>query len=151
MREIMSDLPELSDRAAITIAEAMRQMAHSDGAHPQEVALIEQFESSIDDQTAPSDLSAIDTPALKEALLKSLALVAFADGGLSEAERAVLEDYGRRLGVDAGDVGRAVSDVAVSLLSTFAGVHVFRDNVIKLGRSMGLDDKLIEETLDRAG
>jgi hypothetical protein len=65
MREIMSDLPELSDRAAITIAEAMRQMAHSDGAHPQEVALIEQFESSIDDQTAPPDLSAIDTPSSK--------------------------------------------------------------------------------------
>ena len=41
MREIMNDLPELSDRAAITIAEAMREMAQSDGAHPQEVRDVE--------------------------------------------------------------------------------------------------------------
>lgn len=147
MREIMSQIPHLDAKAAASFATAMRQIAQCDGDHPQEIALIEQMESELGPH-GEVDLAAINTSALREAFLKSLVLVAFADGEVSASERHMINDYADRLGMGEAEVSRAVQDVARTLISQFAGVRVFRDRVVALGRGMGLNDAEIQAALD---
>lgn len=146
MREIMTQIPPLDERAAACFAAAMREVASCDGDHPQEIAIIEQMEAAVGSAGA-LDLAAINTPALREAFLKTLVLVAFADGDITEAERRLIADYADRLGVGDAEVGRAVLDVAQVLISQFAGVRVFRDRVVALGARMGLSADDIERAL----
>ena len=84
---------------------------------------------------------------LEEAFLKSLVLVAYADGKVSNAERAVIERYAAALGSDAPTLSHIFIDVASSLLSRFAGVQIWRNEVSEIGRQMGLEDDAIEQAL----
>ena len=93
------------------------------------------------------DLGTIQSPAQREALLKSLVLVAFADGKVSDPERAVIQRYASALGVDAPALSAVFVDVASSLLSRFAGVRIWKEEVAGIGRQMGLSDAVIEEAL----
>ncbi|HJN75035.1 MAG TPA: hypothetical protein QGF58_13995 [Myxococcota bacterium] len=149
MNKIMSKVPDIDSRTGGTIAAAMRVVALSDGLHPREEALIDEFEKSLGTEaTAEVDLSVIDTPALREAFLKSLVLVAFADGRISEEESVCIRDYATDLGLGEPEVAKAIADVAAHLLGQLAGVKVFREQVVQLGRNMGLDELTIASVLE---
>lgn len=142
---------ELGAAAAHTFAAAMREIAAIDGRHPDEDALIDEFERGLPGQAlSRPDLSALDTPALRLAFLRSLVLVAFADGRMSEGERAALRDYGSRLGLSEGDLTQAITEVASYLLSSFKGVKVYRDQVVTIGLGLGLDEATIGRIVDAA-
>lgn len=152
MREIMNQIPQLDERAAATFADAMRQIARCDGDHPQELALIEQMEAALVEPVGgaqgAADLASVNTPALREAFLKTLVLVAFADGEVSRAERDIIADYADRLGLSDAEVSRTVLEVAQVLISQFSGVRVFKDRIVELGQRMGLSDADIQAALD---
>lgn len=138
MNPFMDQAAELDAAAARTIAAAMREVARADGDHPAEEKIIDAFIADLPPGPHTVDLSTIDTPLKREAFLKSLLLVAFADGQVSEAENALIHNYAVALGVSAPLLTRAVADVASALLSSFAGVQLFRDQVLALGEQLGL-------------
>ncbi|MCP4810193.1 MAG: hypothetical protein GY913_24295 [Proteobacteria bacterium] len=148
MPSIMGSVPDIDTKAGAAIAAAMRAVAVSDGMHPNEEALIIEFEESIGaGATTDIDWSVIDTPALKEALLKSCVLVAFADGAISDEETTLLHEYAGRLGLGEREVAKSIADVAQVLLSQLSGVKIFKDQVLELGRTMGLDELTIHSVL----
>jgi len=136
---------DLDAAAAHTIAAAMREVAQCDGAHPREVELIDTFESQVPGPSGGVDLSTLTTPEHREVFLKSIVLVAFADGQVSPEERRLVEGYADALDLDADARARAWTEVASSLLSVFSGIRNYRSQVVSLGESMGLD----RETIDR--
>jgi len=149
MKQLMSKVPDIDTRAGAAIAAAMRVVAHSDGLHPREEELIVAFEQSMGTTASEEvDLDAIDSPALKEAFLKSLVLVAFADGQISDEESACIRDYADQLGLGEPEVAKAISDVAAHLLSQLSGVKLYREQVVRLGRNMGLDELTIASVLE---
>ena len=89
----------------------------------------------------------VNTPALKEAFIKSLVLVGFADMKLGEEETSVIRSYSQKLGLGEHELSRAISDVAAALLSNLAGVKQTRAQVEALGKAMGLDQFTIDEVL----
>ena len=148
MRDLMTGSVDLDAAAAHTITAGMREVARADGSHPKEEALIDAFEADLPGAGSAVELDALTTPAAREAFLKSLVLVAYADGGVSEAERTVIERYAAALGTPAPDLARIFVDVASSLLSRFSGVKIWRDEVAAIGREMGLNDPVIQDALD---
>jgi len=148
MKELMTGGLELSAEAAHVVAAGMRAVAQADGNHPREEALIDAFEADLPPGSTGLDLALLDTKELKEVFLKSCVLVAFADGHVSEAELGVLRGFLETLGLGPEELGQATRDVASSLLSQFSSVQTFRDQVIEIGRSLGLDDAAIEASLN---
>lgn len=146
MMEIMKAAVDLDAPAARAIAAAMRELAQVDGEHPRELALIDAFEAELPAAEA-AELSALGSPEAQEALLKSLVLLAFADGKMSEPERAHIVRTAAGLGLGEAEVAKATADVATVILSGFSGVHIFRDQVTALGRELGLDDATIQRVL----
>ena len=144
MLEIMQAAVNLDASAARAIAAAMREVASADGDHPHELDLIQAFEAELPEGTS-GDLSSLTGEPEKQALLRSLVLLALADGEMSAVERARILEIAARVGLGEEDVARASIDVAIAMLSRFEGVHLFRDKVVELGHSLGLDDA----TLDR--
>lgn len=146
MREIMQAAIDLDARAAHAIAGAMRALAHADGKHPQEEALIDAFEAELP-PAVDASLADVNTPEAREALLKSLVLLAFADGRMGDVERAEIQKVAAQVGLADADVAKAIVDVATVILSGFSGVQIFRDQVVALGRELGLDDETIQQIL----
>lgn len=147
MRDLMPSLPSIDDRAACAIAAAMRLVADADGAHPRELELIEQLESTITTK-GKADFEAIDSDELREAFVKSLALVAFADGLVSDQEGEVISELAGKVGASSELVSRSINEVAQVLLAQLAGARIFRDEVVALGKQMGLDEETIRNVLD---
>ena len=138
---------DLDASAVHTFAAAMREVAACDGEHPRELELIAAFESQVPGPSGEVDLATLTTPAHREAFLKSLVLVAYADGQVTDAERAVITRYADALGVDSATRTKAWTDVASALLSVFSGVRTYRSQVVALGESMGLDRETIDGIL----
>ena len=147
MLSLMDHALDLDAAAAQTIAAGMREIAAIDGTHAREDALIDAFASGLPSSASGVDLSTLPTDDHKEAFMKSLVLVAFADGQLSDGERAIIEQYASELGLEASAVTGIVTHVASVLLSKFAGVKVYRDQVAEIGRGLGLDDATISNLL----
>lgn len=149
MLDIIDTEIDLDADAVHTFAAGMRAVAAVDGRAPAEDALIEAFEADIPGSpTAEPDLGVLDSPQLKRAFLRSLVLVAFADGEMSQGERDMLRDYTGRLGLQESDLTAAVTHVASVLLSRFSGVKLYRDQVLAIGRELGLDEPTISQVLD---
>ena len=138
---------DLDAAAARTIAAAMREVAECDGAHHDELAIIRAFEGQLPGPATAVDLSTLTTGEHREVFLKSLILVAFADGVVSEPERALIEQYAEKLDMAPANRTRAWTEVASALLSVFSGIRNFRDQMVRLGESMGLDRATIDDVL----
>lgn len=130
---------DLDARTAAVIAQGMRKVAKADGdvMHPNELSLIEAFESEIPEGTEAN--ASIGDAATREVYLKSLIMVALADGRISENEQAVIDDLALSVGADAEDVSRTTSSVKKEFLSVFDGVTHFRDQVASVAEELGVD------------
>ena len=149
MRSIMKQMVQMDHEVGYALVQAMREVAAADGDHPRELLLIQSFEDELPaGKTDTVDLSVVNTPALKEAFIKSLVLVAFGDMTLGEEETDVIRSYAEKLGLGEREVSRAISDVAAALLSNLAGVKQSRTQVEALGKAMGLDQFTIDEVLN---
>jgi len=144
---------ELDAPTAICIAAGMKEMAASDNdIHQREVAFIDEFISEVggDSETITSsdiDLSILNSSELKDIFLKSLAVVALADGEIKKEEVKLLNNYVDRLEYD-GSASKILDDVARSFLSRFRGVSIFREKAEDMGRRLGLSEAAIKEVLD---
>lgn len=128
---------DLDAKTAAVIAAGMRRVAVADGdeLHPNELSLIEAFESEI-----PADAEKGSSPiwdaSVREVYLKSLVMVALADGRISPVEREVIEDLAKSVGADTDDVSQAMQSVKREFLSVFSGVTHFRDQVEQVARDL---------------
>lgn len=147
MRDIMQGTFELGDEAIHAIAIGMREVARADGAHPSELALIEELEKDIPAGDGEIHLEALDTEAAREAFIKSLVLVAYADGKVTDREREIVNHYASNLGISAVKLEEAWIEVASALLSHFSGVKLYREHVLQLGRDLGLSEAAIAKAL----
>ncbi len=139
---------ELDAEAGRAIAEAMRQVAALEGNHPRELALIAEFERELPGE-AVSEIrfDALHSPELRATFVHSVVLVAFADGSFSQAEGDLIRSWLPMLGMSDADLADATRQVASVLLSSFAGVRQYRDQIVSVGRDLGLEDQAIDSIL----
>ena len=135
MKALMNPV-ELELRHVRLMVKGMMRVAHSDGAHPRELALIRAFyegcRADVQGLAEFDDLAnlpyepgaakdVLDTPELKSAFLTSCFLVAYADGGVSDAEGKAIAEMGRELGVDDATVAETRERVKDQLLQQLTG------------------------------
>ncbi len=147
MREMMNEMAELDATCLRTIAAAMREVAAVDGAHPREQELIDELVAGIPEGDGQLHLERFESTLQREALVKSLVLVAYADGRVSDQERAIVARYAHAVGLDDVEISRVWTDVASSLLSHFSRVQIYRDHVLDIGRRLGLGEEAIRRAL----
>lgn len=137
----MSDFfPEIdvSDVQAEAIARGLFAVAHVDGVHEREAALIAQFyaataegavaadfselERTVADVDGPWLASALPTTELRELFVKTAFLLAYADGRVSIQERERITAFAVALGVDNAGMQRLEAGVKDYLLRQLAGL-----------------------------
>ena len=141
---------DISDAASVTFANAMKKMAEADGeVHPAEQEMIDAFlkEAASEKPDLNEDLSTLDTPEVKKAFLRTLALVAMVDGEKKSQEVDLMNDYVSKLG-HPQSAEMVFEEVGKGILSKFKGVVAFRDQAEEIGRSFGLSESAISEVLD---
>jgi tellurite resistance protein len=101
---------ELSADDANAIAAALRDIAQVDGEHPDELAMIQSFVAEVDldlGEGKPTTLSAmspeklanlITDASIRQVAIQVAVLLGWADGALSEPERARILEYATALG-----------------------------------------------------
>lgn len=129
---------DLDAAQAAFIAKGMRRVATADGLiHQREIDLIAAFEAELpeDAPTAAPDLSSDE---VKETYLRSLILVALADGRVGESEHEVIVELAGEVDIERQQVDACVLLVKRRFLQVFAGVNIFRDAVVKVAGDLGL-------------
>jgi hypothetical protein len=133
------------------IAAGMLEVSECDGVTPDESALISAFVEGLPNGAASAvNPAAFDTPSLKEALVKSLALVAIADGEVTSGELEIIRRHGLSVGLTEEQVESYTTAVAESMFSELAkdiGLKVLGDQLFDIGRKMGLSDESIERII----
>jgi uncharacterized membrane protein YebE (DUF533 family) len=143
------DIP-IDAAAAALIAEGMRTVARADGMiHQRELALIATFESAVPKEQTPRP-DALGTDALKSVYVRSLVMVALADGRISDSEHAAILGLAADQGLDAAMVEGEILSVKRRFLSVFAGVNVFRDAVVRVARDLGLSESELDALAQEA-
>ncbi|MFN7142518.1 MAG: hypothetical protein ACK4YP_01985 [Myxococcota bacterium] len=98
---------DITPAQGLAFARALHTVAAADGAHPRELALIDAMFADVGGATAPiapEELAAaIPGADLRLLFMKLAYLVAHNEGGVTDAERALLERYAGALGLTAAD------------------------------------------------
>ncbi len=155
MIEIFADL-DLSKDAAAYIAQGLRALAGCDGLHNNELALVEEFERGVGiDPTDADDFASagggpLESGEQREIFLRSLQLLALADGGISDREKEWINTVCADLGISGDRRDELAVEAKKYLLSSLKGVRAFRAQAIGVGRSLGLSEADIEEVLGPA-
>ncbi|MES2641735.1 MAG: hypothetical protein V4850_19740 [Myxococcota bacterium] len=106
----MSFFPSIpvSDAEASAIARALHTVAGCDGLHPKEVALIQAFSADLGESPTPIEPDALAAALPREDLrllcMKLALLVAHNEGGVSEAEKALISRYATALELPEADM-----------------------------------------------
>ena len=126
--------------AARIIAQGMRVVASADGhLHPRELALIASFEADVPEGDIGDGILG-DNAELRQVYIRSLVMLALADGRISEVERQAIAELCVRQGIDPLEVDVEIVAVKRRFLSVFRGVSVFRDSVVRVARELGLPE-----------
>jgi uncharacterized membrane protein YebE (DUF533 family) len=134
----------LDAASAAVIAKAMRAVARADGLiHQRELNLIASFEAHLPPDLDAPDILA-DDDSLRLLFLRSLIMVALADGVISEAELAEIRTLAAEQSISEDRIAAEVLLVKRRFLSVFAGVNVFRDAVVRVARDLGLTDAEVD-------
>ena len=147
MNDLMDGLVDVDGPQGHAIAAAMREVAEVDGMHEAEAELIRQFTSGLPPQDGDVDPSVINSDELRHAYVKSMVLVAYADGALTDLEQALVAEKSVSIGFNTAELPGVYTEVAKGLLSTFASVQLYRDQAVEIGRSLGLSDADIQSVL----
>ena len=138
----------LNEQAAAVIGRDMRRVAEADGVlHARELSLIEVYMDTIGDQQ-PQGFSAIDTQDLKMTYLRSLVMVALADGKVSAEENALIVELCANIGLGSDQVEQVISEAKKEFMSIFSGLQVFRESMRGVGHELGLTDSEIDDLWD---
>jgi tellurite resistance protein len=120
---------------AEAIARGLFAIAHSDGLHEREAALVGSFWADAGgsfhalatlERSAPITgeelAAALDSAPLRQVFLKTALLMAFADGQVSEQESALVRSYADALGLTS-ELSTLEAEVKDYLLSQLAHIH----------------------------
>ncbi len=152
MRELLNDT-DLAPEAATFMSHGLRALAHLDGIHTSELALVEEFERSLGIPAGdprkfdPSGGGPLADTEQKEAFFRTLQLMALADGRVSAREGQWIANVAGELGIEASRQEALAIDARKYMLSSLAGVTAFKEQAVAVGRSLGLSDAQIEEVL----
>lgn len=160
MRDFLGEV-ELNIEQATSIARAMYKVAAVEhGVHEHEKTMIDSFYLACceEEGVTPEDLSAgewdaakanslLESPALKETLVRSCLLVGFADGQCSDVERTLIRQMAQNLGISETRVTEIEKDIRKTLLAQFGGVKVFRDAAYDIGKQLGMSRDEVDEAL----
>jgi tellurite resistance protein len=120
---MFTDIPMSADDAEAIVA-ALRDIAETDGVHDEELALINEFVQTLDQdlgEEKPTELpkmtpellaSTLTDPTLRTVAVQSAVLIAMADGNISDKERAKCKEYADALGVT-GEMFQAIETAIV--------------------------------------
>jgi tellurite resistance protein len=110
LRPLFTEVTMSRDEANAIVA-ALRDVAHSDGVHDEELSMIDGFIQTLDadlGETEPTELEAMTParlalklidPTLRTVAIQCAVLLALADGGISEKERQRVVEYASALGI----------------------------------------------------
>ena len=142
---------DISGTQAEALARGLYTIARVDGVHEREAALISQlFSESTDgmgqaltelERSADVDgaylAATLPGKDLREMFVKTAWLLAYADGGVSDAERKKIAELSGPLGVDAASQARLEGAVKDFLLAQLSGLHN-TDAVRKVAKKLGV-------------
>jgi len=133
----------LDERAARIIARGMRSVAGADGIlHQRELSLIASFESNLPEEDDAA--GQLDDDDQQTVFLRTLIMVALADGVVSDAEHARICALCEEQGIDQARIGAEMKIVKRRFLAVFAGVQVFRDAVVRVATDLGLPESEVD-------
>ncbi len=138
----MNELPEAE--AAVIVA-GMRLVARADGdVHESELAMIEDLGQGLPmaDPNAP-----LGSLATKTLYIRSLGMLALADGVMSAPEVSLIRELAEHQGLSREQVDGALRSVKLAFFQNFAGVSVFADQAREIGLGLGLDRTDIDDIL----
>jgi uncharacterized membrane protein YebE (DUF533 family) len=138
----------LDEEAAAIIGRDMRVVAEADGVlHARELSLIDAYvhELPVSD---PVGYEAIVSGDLGTTYLRSLVMVALADGKISEEEHSVIIELCANVGLSASEVDEAIAEAKKEFLSIFSGLKLFRDSMRNVGQDLGLSETDIDDLWD---
>ena len=135
----------LESALAALIAEDLRALAAVDGeVHEREQSLIEAFSMSIPEGAKPDD-AVLDTPHLQKTYVRSLVMLALADGDLTEDEHGLIVALAERRGVPRAEVDRIIEHLGVQFYGSLEAARAFRSELREAARASGLQQETIEE------
>ena len=143
---------EITKESAAWMASGLRALASCDGFHTAELALVDEFERSLgieptDGTTFDTRNSPLESDEEREVFIRSLQLMALADGRRSGREDEWLEQVCGCLGISEDRRAELETDAKKFLLSSLSGVTTFREQAVSVGRTLGLSDEDIDEVL----
>ncbi len=128
----------LDSPVAALIAEDLRQLAAIDGElHERELALIEAFEGGIAEPAAAGGAS-LDSPALRRTYVRSLVMLALADGDLRREEHELILELADRRGVERAEVDRIIEHLGLQFYGDLEAARQFRDSLRQAAEDAGL-------------
>jgi len=133
---------------ASLIAKDLRLVAEIDGhLHERELSLIEAFEREIPGDEVVED-SAFESEEIRGAYLRSLIMLALADGEIAEEEQTLILKLAESRGISSETVESATADITKEFFSIFSGVKLFRQSLMGLAGGMGLSRTEVDEMWD---
>ena len=133
---------------AAVIARDLRRVAEIDGhMHERELSLIEAFEREIP-ETPISDDAVFESDEIRSAYLRSLIMLALADGEIAEEEQTLILQLAERRGISNDEVEAATTNIKKEFFSIFAGVKLFRQSLMGLAQGLGLNASDVDEMWD---
>jgi len=131
---------DLDASAAAAIASGMRQVAQADGMiHQRELSLIASFEADLPGGGDPE--APLQSDAKKQVYLRSLIMVALADGVITDKEEERISALAEAQGIGRAQIHAETLEVKRWFLRAFQGVHIFRDAVVRVAQDLGLDEE----------
>jgi hypothetical protein len=130
------------------LTRAMITLARVDGVHDHEMSMIREFYEGCARQGDPrleevvtgqfevaSAKALFHTPELQKMFMKTLMLLAFADGAYAKAEDDVIRDWSKQIGIESEEVDHlltATKEFLLSGLAHVANVQALKDVAKKL-------------------
>jgi len=134
---------ELDGPQAAAIAQGMRTVAQADGSiHQRELSLIASFEAELPSGGRPAER--FESDAAKMAYLRSIIMVALADGVITDKEEEVIAELCDAQGIGRAQIHTETLEVKRWFLQAFSGVQIFRDAVVRVAKDLGLPESEVE-------
>ena len=133
---------------AAVIAEDLRRIAEIDGhLHERELSLIAAFEREIPASTESENV-VFESDEIRGAYLRSLIMLALADGEIADEEQTLIFQLAEKRGISNEEVEAATSKIKKEFFSIFAGVKLFRQSLMGLAEGMGMSASDVDEMWD---
>jgi hypothetical protein len=136
----LNDSSVLNPAVAAMILRDLRRVAEVDGeVHRRELALIDAFATAIPTDASPEQ-ALLDSKELRDTYVRSLVLLALADGDFADEEFILITELANEQGIDTREVQRVAADVERSFYGKVSGLRQFSDSLKSMAAELGFSD-----------